>query len=391
MKCCFGKKVNTIVCFVFAVIICSAFFGFEMKAEEITINEMETRLYTGEQGKMHIQGIAIDRQKEYLYYSFTNKLIKADLQGNIVGSISGFTGHIGCIAYNSTDGKVYASLEYKHDVIGQNVIEQSSAEIDFDDGFYIALFDVDKIENGNYDLSEHPDMLKTVHLTEVLNDYKGKGKNLKGDTVDHKYGCSGIDGLCIAPLPGEKKNKVYLYVAYGIYSDINREDNDYQVMLCYDLEEIAEYAEIFNQESMHRSGPEAYSYKFFVYTGNTKFGVQNMAYDEKSEVILLAAYPGKKESFENYTLFAIDMNIKPEERNLKGVSEKGPVLSLKAFSSSDNENTSGIHSDLGAYGMCYITDGYYYLSESINNNGIFSAEINMYSFDTERGFQLVEE
>jgi hypothetical protein len=44
------------------------------------------------------------------------------MQGNIVGSVTGLCGHLGCIAYNYDDGRVYGSLEFKHDVIGQGVL-----------------------------------------------------------------------------------------------------------------------------------------------------------------------------------------------------------------------------------------------------------------------------
>ena len=61
----------------------------------------------------HVQGIAVDKNREYLYLSFTTSLIKTDFQGNIVGSIKGIIGHLGCLAYNPDDGRVYAHLNIK--------------------------------------------------------------------------------------------------------------------------------------------------------------------------------------------------------------------------------------------------------------------------------------
>ena len=56
---------------------------------------MKTPLFTGKWGKLHIQGIAVDRAKGYVYYSFTTKLVKARLDGEIVGTVDGLVGHLG--------------------------------------------------------------------------------------------------------------------------------------------------------------------------------------------------------------------------------------------------------------------------------------------------------
>ena len=60
-------------------------------------------------GAGHIQGIAIDQNREYIYCSFTTVLIKMDLKGQLIGTVTGLAGHLGCIAYNMSDGCVYGS------------------------------------------------------------------------------------------------------------------------------------------------------------------------------------------------------------------------------------------------------------------------------------------
>lgn len=356
---------------------------------DFDITEFQPLVSIGEQGKLHIQGVAIDKKNGYLYYSFTDKIVKSDLKGNIIGSISGFYGHIGCIVYNEIDGKVYATLEYKHDDVGQNIIGSNNPGANFEDGFYIVIFDVDKIIGGNYNISENTDMMKTVYLSEVLDDYKGTGRNKNGEEVAHKYGCSGIDGLCIAPLPGEKDGDLFLYVAYGIYSDINRNDNDNQIILCYNIADFPNYAEPFDQKSMHKSGPEKSDYRFFVYTGNTKYGIQNLAYDEKNDLILMSVYPGKKYEFDNYSLFAIDTNKKPIEGKVRGTDETGLILTLKCSYSAGGRPINGWYSELGSCGMCYVDNGYFYLAESIKKDGIFSANIILHKFDVKKGFEKI--
>ena len=56
-------------------------------------------------GGGHVQGIAIDRERRYVYYSFTTCFIKTDMGSNVVGSVTGLVGHLGCLAYNGADGK----------------------------------------------------------------------------------------------------------------------------------------------------------------------------------------------------------------------------------------------------------------------------------------------
>ena len=57
-------------------------------------------IYTGKWREGHIQGIAVDLERGYIYCSFTTILIKLDMSGKLVGSVRGFTGHLGCLAYN---------------------------------------------------------------------------------------------------------------------------------------------------------------------------------------------------------------------------------------------------------------------------------------------------
>ena len=80
---------------------------------------------------------------------------------------------------------------------------------------------------------EKDGVMSTVYLREVVDDYYGKDTN-RGRDVEHRYGCSGIDGIMFAPKPG-KGGKRLLHVAYGVYGDLSRTDNDHQVILAYDV------------------------------------------------------------------------------------------------------------------------------------------------------------
>ena len=73
----------------------------------------------------------MDRENGFIYYSFTTELVKTDLQGNLIGSVTGLLGHLGCIDFCDRDGRLYGSLEYKRDAIGQDILERlgSDAEL----------------------------------------------------------------------------------------------------------------------------------------------------------------------------------------------------------------------------------------------------------------------
>ena len=76
----------------------------------------------------HIQGIAVDTEQKYMYYSYTTMLIKTDMQGNIVGSVTGLLGHLGDLDFNDADGRLYGSLEYKNDAIGKGILAKEKSE-----------------------------------------------------------------------------------------------------------------------------------------------------------------------------------------------------------------------------------------------------------------------
>jgi hypothetical protein len=245
----------------------------------------------------HVQGIAVDVEGGYIYYSFTNLLAKYDFSGKLIGTLVGWTGHLGDLDFNPTDGKVYGSLEYGADQT-----------------FYIAVIDVNRLDRVGIEASK-TEIFRTVYLPEVIKDY-----------VDHRYGCSGIDGVGFGPAFGHADGPRYLTVAYGIYSDTGRDDNDHQVLLQYDISDWNKYAKPLIEAEPHHSGPSALQGKYFVRTGNTTYGVQNLSYDDTLQRWFMGVYPGKKKSFPNYLLFAIDARTQPmgwEQGQLLALADDG--------------------------------------------------------------------
>lgn len=350
---------------------------------------MKQPIFTGSWGKCHIQGIAVDEEHGYIYYSFTTKLVKSTLDGKIVGCVDGLMGHLGCIAFNREDRRIYGSLEYKRDAIGREILEKLGQSADLTDAFYIAVFDGDKIDRMGMD-AEKDGVMKNVYLEEVLRDYSGTGLDRWGNPVPHRYGCSGIDGITFGPMFGElPDSKQYLFVSYGVYSDVNRDDNDHQVILCYDTENWDTYAAPLSQSNMHRNGPSEPTDKLFVYTGNTRYGVQNLEYDPYKQVYFMAVYTGEKKQFPNYHLYAADARQAPEVQQLRGLNEYGKVVPL--FQGGQRHEPSGIRGwnfPYGSTGLFACGDGRYYISENhVSRSGQCSL-IYRYVWDDDAAFVL---
>lgn len=339
-------------------------------------------IYSKEWRAGHVQGIAVDTERKYIYYSFTTMLVKADMQGNIVGTVTGLLGHLGCLDFNDQDGRLYGSLEYKHDSIGKGILKQENSTKQLDTAFYVAIFDVDKIDREGMS-AEKDQIMTTVYLPTVYEDYMAKVEN-NGKSVEHRFGCSGFDGITFGPKFGKNDGKHYLTIAYGIYSDTGRTDNDHQVLLQYDTTNWAQYEKALSQDNMHQSGPAKPAGRYFVYTGNTSWGVQNLEYDKTRNFWFMATYAGKKEDFSNFTLFAIDGNIAPKKQTLKGVDycKKGCLLTLSGRGLTDTNHTSirGWHFPKSSTGLHALGDNYFYVSHSKKNKPYQSCTATLYKF-----------
>ncbi len=299
----------------------------------------------------HLQGIAYDPQAQHLYLSFTTCLLKADLTGRILTRVDGIVGHLGCIAWNAKERRIYASLEFKQDAIGSGIFRNLGISGQgIRDGFYMARFDVDKITRPHMDAARDG-VMDAVFLQEVYNDYTAPG---------HRFGCSGIDGCTFS-------DENSLYVAYGIYSDTQRRDNDAQVLLQYDVSSWDDYARPLDQNAMHRSGPTAPDGKHFLHTGNTTYGIQNLEYDASLGAMIAAVYPGEKPEFPNYSLFFIDSD----------------TLSLTDFAGHSDHRFCGSHFPYGTEGLCSLGDGYFYIGRDVRQDAAHGALVELYRFDTE--------
>ena len=350
-------------------------------------------LRTGLQDKFHVQGIAYDEERNCMYMSFTTSLLKVDMQGRVLGSVEGLTGHLGCISLNPDDGRLYGSLEYKHDAIGQGITKGlGGVTNDSKTGFYVAIFDVSSIDREHMDASE---VMTTVYLAPAVRDYEAQITH-QGRMVEHRYGCSGVDGLTLAPRWGKAEGRNMLYVAYGIYSENDRTDNDYQVLLCYDIDKWHKYEQPLTPENLHQSGPRKASDTYYIYTGNTSWGIQNLCYDKHTGHMLAAVYPGKKPGWKNFGLYVIDGQKKASKEVLLGVEPKtkGNVLHLLQQGEHDEvHGTWGWNFSWGSTGMNSLGDGRFYVSVGGRDkeSGREYCEARMFLWEEGKGLTPVKE
>lgn len=337
----------------------------------------------------HVQGIAIDESRGHIYFSFTTELVKTDYAGNLLGSVKGLAGHLGCIVFDPDGRRVIGSLELKHDAIGKGIVSRTGRELADEDAFYLVSFDVDKIDCLDMD-AEKDGIMKAVWLREVVDDYNATDE-ISGKP--HRYGCSGIDGTALGPVFGaDPDSPKKIMVAYGVYSDTERKDNDYQVILSYDPDIFNRYGQYLNQDTPHHNGPETPETKYFFYTGNTTYGVQNLEYDPYTRTWLTAVYTGKKADYPNYPLFFIDGKLPPVLSPLQGRDgEMGLTLTPARLGHMADETTPGCRFPLGSTGIYAFGDGTYAFSAHGREGDGYTSTVVRYRVDENHPLLFAED
>jgi hypothetical protein len=367
-----GFLFGTRAFFFAAALIVSIFVATTQSAVAAPSARLPLKQNGGTWSSGHVQGIAVDTEGGYIYYSFTDLLAKYDFSGKLIGTLVGWSGHLGDLDFNPADGKVYGSLEYKED-----------------QAFYIAVIDASRIDRVGIEASG-AEIFRTVYLPEVVKDYAadldGDGKlggNVAGNQ-DHRYGCSGIDGVGFGPAFGHIDGPRYLTVAYGIYGDTARTDNDHQVLLQYDIHDWAKYARPLIEGQPHRSGPTTLQGKYFVRTGNTSYGVQNLSYDKTQQRWFMGVYRGKKESFPNYLLFAVEARTQPMIDDLVGVPnadghgwEQGRLLELADDGLKDASTGVRGWNQKSDVGFQPVGHGLFYLSINSGGKGAQTSDLSL--------------
>lgn len=343
---------------------------------------LPNNIFSGNWKEGHVQGIAVDTERGFVYYSFTTILLKTDLAGNALASVENIIGHLGCIAYDKEANRVYGSLELKHDVIGRGIMARTGIQLAEENAFYLVSFDLDKLNRMGMD-AEKDGIMLAVYARDVVEDFDGSDP-LTG--LPGRYGCGGMDGISVGPIfgaPADSTRKLFL--AEGIKQELDREDNDHQVLLQYDLSVFDTYGKPLTQQEPHHSGPEACEERYFFYTGNTNWGIQNLEYDPYSRYWFTAVYPGAKPGFENFKMFAIDGRIPPKEVPLEGRGgETGLLLTSAQIGQGQKEGRIyGSHFRWGSTGLASLGDGTFYISHhgAVKEEGLHHTVLKRYRFD----------
>lgn len=335
-------------------------------------------LETGGVGTIsHVQGVATNLFGDVFYYSFTDRLVVQKSDGEIIGSVVGIQGHMGDLAFNPEDGRVYVSYSYSSSTSGLGegtaLRKQKNA--------YVLIFDVEKIDRMNMS----PDGIVTCvyvgeKIQELANtpgyDYGTKYDDLK---IGGKYGVvNSIGNLAIGPAFGENDGKTYVTCvlsqpanavcsAAGVYA-YDREDNDYFVIVQFDPSNWGSY-EVPYSEMEKASGPKDFDRMYFYYAGQHDYGVQVMTYDAYQNMYVLTTYSLINSTLEgatqfpNYSVYYLDA-VQVKTGTLIGNGEDSGNIITEKYGKKDE--ATGIKGWLVWYDVGFISlgDGYYYRAEN---------------------------
>jgi hypothetical protein len=150
---------------------------------------------------------------------------------------------------------------------------------------------------------------------------------------------------------------------------------------------IEVYGRPLTQAAPHHSGCPCEA-RYFFYTGNTTYGVQNLEYDPFTRTYLVAVYTGRKEGFVNYPLFFADAAKSPYEGELIGRGGERGLLLTAARPTPFVDETGGCRFGLGQTGVYAFGEGHYAYSAQLNRieeNGVRTqgSEVVLYRLDHE--------
>ncbi len=342
----------------------------------------------------HVQGIDADTKGEYIYYSFTDRIIKQDINGNIVGSVVGFDkygagAHLGDIAFNDSDGMLYCSLTKNifYGLPDEKLMLQPNC--------YVVIVDVNKINEMEMSPEKVSQMVYIGAPIVELAAQDGVGEYGDITQLGGKYGVlNTIDSMTFGPMFGEPDGKTYLTLGLGMVANSaqfkddtypegvyarQRTDNDYIVLVQYDVTKWDEYKTVFG--NFGTEGPNAFDNIYFYYMGYHDYGIQNLMYDEFLKAYFLTGYgltnePGQTQ-FPGYTFFVLDAKRQAEEKELIGNNEKGLTVYEKCGIIDGSTGICGYNFD-ASVGLLSFGDGNYFVASAYKGNQGQGAKLKLY-------------
>lgn len=183
----------------------------------------------------HLQGFS--NGNGFMYWSFTDSLVKTTLNGTVKCQIEIHGGHLGDIDYHN--GKIYGS--YLKNSLPGHAWEDWT-------GFKIYVFDANDLQVLNVINLDICDYYKSITCTE-----------------EDIRGFQGIDGVAIAP---DENGEDKLFVACALYTG---EKYSNQIILRFSLD-------------------GQYETEYHIPTGNTVYGIQNFDYDSENNEFWFTTY-----------------------------------------------------------------------------------------------------
>ncbi len=185
-----------------------------------------------------------------MYWSFTDSLVKTNMDNTMIAQVPVLGGHMGDISYHK--GKLYAS------VMGNSMKGKPWGVWT---SFFVYVFDAESLS-----------LLKTLRLDPCYDMYKHPAQS---------GGFNGVDGITV--VDGED-GKPTIWVACALFSE---ERYKKQILLNFDL-----------------NGELLETRKFT--TGNTIFGIQNLDYDKDTGYFWFSTYSQKYSYQSDDTLFCVN-------------------------------------------------------------------------------------
>lgn len=205
----------------------------------------------------HMQGFATDPEQQYMYWSFTDSVVKTNYQSTVIAQCHVTGGHLGDIAYYQ--GKLYASY------LGNAL---PGREWDDWSSFKLYVFSAEDLRLERIIDMPVCDMMKSCE-----------------NDPDDVYGFRAIDGVTFGK---DTEGNEKMFVACALR---NGEQFANQMLLQLTLDGV--------YETTHK-----------IETGNTVFGIQTLDYDRETGEFWFTTY-GRSEPYQaKETLYCIAPDLK---------------------------------------------------------------------------------
>ena len=199
----------------------------------------------------HMQGFTSDKDHKYMFWSFTNSIVKTSIEGTMICQARVSGGHFGGMDWH--DGKIYISY--------MGYPEPWTFFGDWS-SFKVYVYDDSDLR-----------LIKIIDIEECI------------DMKNNEDGFQGIDGIAFGKVPGETEEKLLVAVALN-----TGEKYSNQMFLQVD-----------------EDGRIEKTYK--VPAGNKVFGIQNLDFEADTGCFWFTTYNAGEPYMEPHTLYCVDPDM----------------------------------------------------------------------------------